>query len=127
MAILIFQLISDAIRYGPQNQEMMDMASYWMLEKQLVHKLFKVLVPRFQNYQGPVTSMLHAPNKYPAPTERRAMFMKTVLELKNNPYPPLPQSTAHRNKNLIHNVLLDAARRDFYDEKKNKEVPSEVD
>lgn len=93
------------------------MADYWMLEKQLVHKLFKVLVPRFQNFTSPVTTMYRAPREYPAPTHKKLYFERSLLELKGNPYPAIANNT-YRNKNLIHNVLLDAAKREFYDQSK---------
>lgn len=118
-----FQLVSDAIRYGPQNQEMMEMADYWMLDKSLVHKLFKVLVPRFKNYKGPVTTMVNAPLEYPV--KDRRCFPLSVLEFKGNPLPPIVPDDTIRNKNLIHNVLLDAAKRDFYREKKEAQTNAE--
>lgn len=96
----------------------MEMADYWMLEKQLVHKLFKVIVPRFQNFTLPVTTMYRAPREYPASTHRKLYFERSLLELKGNPYPAVAPNNTYRNKNLIHNVLLDAAKRDFYDQTK---------
>ena len=41
------------------------MASFWLEEKQLVHKLFKVLAPRFKDYQSAYTALYRAPKKYP--------------------------------------------------------------
>ena len=55
----------------------MEMADYWLEEKQLVHKLFKVLVPRYQNHDSSFTQMFLAPNKYPGKHSGSA-----VLELK---------------------------------------------
>lgn len=43
------RLIQDAILYGPKHIRTMELASFWIKEKQLVHKLFKVFVPRLQN------------------------------------------------------------------------------
>ena len=57
----MFQLISEAIRHGPQSQETMEMADWWLEEKQLVHKLFKVLVPRFQHFPASFTTLYQAP------------------------------------------------------------------
>lgn len=96
----------------------MEMAGYWMLEKQLVHKLFKVIVPRFENFDSSFTAMYRAPRQYPAPTHKKLYFQRSLLELKGNPYPAVAPNNAFRNKNLIHNVLLDAAKRDFYDQTK---------
>lgn len=85
----------------------MEMADYWLVEKQLVHKLFKVLAPRYENYRVSFTRMYRAP-RY----ESGDKNFKAVLELKGNPYPSLLPDT-HLNRNLIHNVLLDEARREY--------------
>ncbi|KAG5672739.1 hypothetical protein PVAND_002840 [Polypedilum vanderplanki] len=113
------RLVSDARRYGDQNKEMMEMASYWLLEKQLVHKLFKVICPRFHDtFDGPFTTAYNAPRKYPSETERKQYFKRVVLELKGHPFPPLLPQASYQGKYLIHNVLLDAAMKDYYQEKK---------
>ncbi|XP_066950406.1 large ribosomal subunit protein bL17m [Macrobrachium rosenbergii] len=101
------RLISDAIKYGDRHRPTMEMASYWLEEKQLVHKLFKVLVPRFKDSQTAYTKMHKAPKEYPG-----YHFDRVVLELRGNPFPPLenkPVST----RNWINNVLLEEARREF--------------
>ncbi|EAT45356.1 AAEL003397-PA [Aedes aegypti] len=105
------RLISDAIRYGDRHQPTMEMADFWLTEKQLVHKLFKVLAPRFEEYKVSATRMYKAPKEYPGWYRKRA-----VLELRGNPYPALVQNL-HQNRNLLHNVLLDEARKDFRKEK----------
>lgn len=102
-----FQLISEAIRNGDRHKKTMEMADYWLLEKQLVHKLFKVIVPRFENCQISYTRMLKAPREYPGHYRDRS-----VLELRGNPYPTLVPDMSS-NRNLIHNVLLDEARKEF--------------
>lgn len=58
----VLQLIGDAIRYGDTHKHTMEMADYWLEEKQLVHKLFKVLVPRYENYQTAYTRLVLGPN-----------------------------------------------------------------
>lgn len=57
------------------------MANFWITEKQLVHKLFKVLVPRYQNYTTSFTKLHKAPNIYPIGHYERA-----ILELKGRFY-----------------------------------------
>ncbi|XP_076028621.1 mitochondrial ribosomal protein L17 [Oratosquilla oratoria] len=101
------RLIGDAIRYGDRHRETMEMASYWLEEKQLVHKLFKVLVPRFTDSKESYTRLHKAPIIYPGRAHERA-----VLELKDNPLPPVvPQKTASHN--WLHNILLEEARREY--------------
>lgn len=55
----------------------MELANFWIKEKQLVHKLFKVLVPRYQNYTTSFTKLHNAPCIYPGYAYKRA-----ILELK---------------------------------------------
>lgn len=99
----------------------MEMASYWVLEKPIVHKLFKVLAPRYQNFQVAYTKMWKAPIPYYSLASQ-----KCVLELKNNIYPPLgPDKTYH--KNLIHNVLLNEAKKMYNKEKILKETEESAD
>lgn len=62
---VFLQLISDAIRNGDCHKHTMEMADFWLNEKQLVHKLFKVLVPRYQNYNSSFTRLILGPKTYP--------------------------------------------------------------
>ncbi|PSN38076.1 hypothetical protein C0J52_00827 [Blattella germanica] len=100
------RLISDAIRHGDRHRATMELADYFLLEKQLIHKLFKVLVPRFEKCPVSYTRMFRAPTPYPSCRER------AVLELRGNPYPSLLPDTS-TNRSLIHNVLLDEANKEF--------------
>jgi len=55
----------------------MEMADYWLEEKQLIHKLFKVLVPRFSDYKTSYTMLYRAPKAYP-----EIVYPRSVLELR---------------------------------------------
>ncbi|OWR42860.1 large ribosomal subunit protein bL17m [Danaus plexippus] len=101
------RLISEAISHGDCHKPTMEIADYWLLEKELVHKLFKVLVPRFENSSSAFTRMYKAPK----PAYGR-VIEKTILELKGNPYPSLTTRQPN-NKLLLQNVLLDAAKYDY--------------
>lgn len=72
-----FQLISEAIRHGDTHKPTMEMADYWIEEKQLIHKLFKVLVPRYTDYKTSYTMLYRAPKAYPD-----VVYPRSVLELK---------------------------------------------
>lgn len=93
----------------------MEVANFYLLEKQLIHKLFKVLVPRYENYQVSYTRMFRAPREYPGHYRKRS-----VLELRGNPYPSLVPDF-NSNRNLLHNVLLDEARKAY-----NKDLAEKV-
>ncbi|XP_004928241.1 large ribosomal subunit protein bL17m [Bombyx mori] len=101
------RLISEAIRHGDCHKPTMDMANFWLLEKQLVHKLFKVLVPRFENSTVSYTKMIKAPK-----AQNTEHTNKIVLELRGNPYPDLIVKQPN-NRLWIQNVLLDAAKYDY--------------
>lgn len=124
------QLISDAIRNGDKHKETFEMANFWILDKSVLHKLFKVLAPRFENYQTSYTRLVRAPCPYPAQTGEilRSYMPRGILELRGNPYPPIfPADQMQKNKSYIHNVLLSAARqeREYFKRKSNQN--SEVD
>lgn len=108
---IALQLISDAIRHGDTHAPTMEMADYWILEKQYVHKLFKVLVPRLQNCPVSYTRMYRAPKPYPGDNWQRA-----ILELRGHPFPSLTPESVH-NRNFIQNVLLDEAKKEYRREK----------
>ena len=57
------------------------------------------------------TRMYKAPKEYPGWYRKRA-----VLELRGNPYPALLPNQSN-NRNLLHNVLMDEAKKDYRREK----------
>lgn len=98
----------------------MEMADFWLLDKSLIHKLFKVLCPRYDNYPVSVTRLYKAPREYPVVDFKKRYNTRGILELRGNPYPPILPDQEFRNRNFIHNVLLDAAKRDFHFNKTKK-------
>lgn len=98
----------------------MEMADYWLLDKTVVHKLFKVLCPRFENSPTAATRMFRAPRQYPCVDTSQRYRARSILELKGNPYPPVTPDEYQKNRNLIHNVLLDEAKREYNKDKFNK-------
>lgn len=108
ICLLLPQLISQASRYGDQHGPTMEMANFWITEKQYVHKLFKVIVPRLQNCPLSYTRMYKAPKTYPDIT----FWDRAVIELRGNPF-PLIKPTQSANRNIIHNVLLDEAKKEY--------------
>ena len=87
----------------------MEMADYWILEKDLVPKLFQVIVPRFENKLGPYTLIHKLPVVYPGTGKKRI-----VMELKNNQLPPIKSSTSNRDlSNSLTNVLIKSMRSDY--------------
>uniref|UniRef100_G3MRP0 Large ribosomal subunit protein bL17m n=2 Tax=Amblyomma TaxID=6942 RepID=G3MRP0_AMBMU len=113
------RLIQDAIRYGDCHTRTMELADFWINEKQLVHKLFKVLAPRFATYQGTYTRVhvLQTPfnDKFDEPHKPGPYYKYNwvCLELKGNPYPPVPGVVAP-NPQFLPNVLLSEARKEVH-------------
>ncbi|XP_039293985.1 uncharacterized protein LOC120353612 [Nilaparvata lugens] len=69
-----------------------------------------MLTPRYQAYDISYTRMLKVSNYFPK------VHPRAVIELRGNPYPPLfPNKNG--NRNLIHNVLLEEAKKQFRAEK----------
>ena len=108
------------MKHGDRHRATMELADFWLLEKQLIHKLFKVIVPRYVDYTSSFTRLLKLAPKYKDnythTWNRRVAWMaryeRGVLELKGNPYPSLIPPVS-KNQNFITNVLLDAAREKF--------------
>ncbi|NXL32080.1 RM17 protein, partial [Glaucidium brasilianum] len=94
-------------KLGDTNERAMRMANFWLTEKDLIHKLFKVLAPRFQPYPGSYTRLLQIPNRDSLDRAKMA-----VIELKGNPYPPLIRPQRNTEKTLL-NQLLKGYREDM--------------
>ncbi|XP_074652727.1 large ribosomal subunit protein bL17m-like [Tubulanus polymorphus] len=105
------RLISLAVKYGDRHKPTMEMVDHWVLEKDLIHKLFKVLVPRYENYSESFCNVYSLPRDLPGTQTQWA-----ILELKGNPWPPvLPKQRNFTNS--LTNVLLNAAKKDYYEQK----------
>ncbi|XP_065717069.1 large ribosomal subunit protein bL17m [Patagioenas fasciata] len=94
-------------KLGDTNERAMRMANFWLTEKDLIHKLFKVLAPRFQPHPGSYTRLLQIPNRDSFDRAKMA-----VIELKGNPFPPLIRPQRDTEKTLL-NQLLKGYREDM--------------
>ncbi|XP_008322473.1 large ribosomal subunit protein bL17m [Cynoglossus semilaevis] len=96
----------DYAKKGDTNEKAMKMASFWLTEKDLVPKLFKVLAPRFESHSHGYTRMARVPNR-----ENLDRAKMAVLEYKGNPFPPLYPVKKENELTLI-NQLLKGYRED---------------
>ncbi|CAM2094774.1 large ribosomal subunit protein bL17m [Caretta caretta] len=97
----------DYAKRGDADEAAMRMADFWLTEKDLIHKLFKVLAPRFQAHSGNYTRLLQIPNR-----ENLDRAKMAVIEYKGNPFPPL--IVLHRdNEKTLLNQLLKGYREDI--------------
>lgn len=118
------RLIVEALRNGPRHKPTMELANYWLKEKNLVHKLFKVFVPRYENYNSAFTALHMLGVDY----ERYNMTMtdikengpprvhprgQAVLEMRGNILPPIKRPQVDRS-NLLTNILLNSAKENYY-------------
>ena len=86
----------------------MEMADYWLLDKELVPKLFEEVVPRFQNKTGPYTLVHKLPTEYPGTGAK-----KIVLELKENSLPKIKTQSSVDFTNSLTNVLIRAYQQSY--------------
>ncbi|XP_076592669.1 large ribosomal subunit protein bL17m [Chaetodon auriga] len=96
----------DYAKKGDTDEKAMKMANFWLTEKDLVPKLFKVLAPRFEAQPKGYTRMARIPNKQNLDQAKMA-----VLEYKGNPFPPLYPVKKENELTLI-NQLLKGYRED---------------
>jgi len=115
------RLIAEAIKHGDCHKPTMELADYWLTDKAMVHKLFKVLVPRFKETQRSYTRLHKAPNHYPG-----NFYDKAVLELRGNPFPPV-QPHPVPTRNWIQNILLEEAKREYGIKKRQEMLENEID
>uniref|UniRef100_A0A8D0C058 Large ribosomal subunit protein bL17m n=1 Tax=Salvator merianae TaxID=96440 RepID=A0A8D0C058_SALMN len=90
----------DYAKRGPEDAKAMQMADFWLTEKDLVRKLFLVLAPRFQSQAGSYTRMVTIPNR-----ENLDRAKMAVIEYKGNPLPPLPLPRRDSEKTLLNELL----------------------
>lgn len=120
------RLIVEAIRNGDRHKPTMELANYWLREKNLVHKLFKVFVPRYENYASAFTAIHMLGIDYEkyglTMTERSKMTRaefdvhprgEVVLEMRGNCLPPIKRPSLDR-RDLLTNVLLNSARENSF-------------
>ncbi|KAL7671430.1 hypothetical protein ACOME3_006328 [Neoechinorhynchus agilis] len=119
------RLIQLATKY-PYDQSVMDIIDFWVLEKDLIPKIYEVLISRFKDRpNGPYTNQYRISREYPIVNAKSAKF-KGVLELKGNGYPPLPHPQYGHipacASSILTNVLVGAAARNeqIYKHQDNK-------
>ncbi|XP_058810480.1 large ribosomal subunit protein bL17m [Phymastichus coffea] len=100
-------LILKALHCGPQDKMTMELANFWILEKQLVYKLFNPLIQRFHKCNPPYTNFYTSPRDYPG-----MYYKRVILELKGHPFPEISTRSSHKGP-LIQNLLLNEARREY--------------
>uniref|UniRef100_A0A8C5W975 Large ribosomal subunit protein bL17m n=1 Tax=Leptobrachium leishanense TaxID=445787 RepID=A0A8C5W975_9ANUR len=97
---LVLQII-DYGKRGDTDEKAMKMADFWLTEKDLIHKLFKTLVPRFGSRPCNYTNIYQVPHR-----ERQDCAKMAVIEFKENPFPPLIVPKRDSDKTLLNQLLL---------------------
>lgn len=117
------RLISEAVVNGDRHKPTMEMVSWWLdSDRTAIHKLFKVLVPRFGGGsgagedKGPYTRLFHCPTNIITNYDnlKREAGDNVVVELRGHPLPKLAYSNSRPNRRAIHNVLLAEAAKEYY-------------
>ncbi|XP_053553031.1 39S ribosomal protein L17, mitochondrial isoform X2 [Bombina bombina] len=77
-----------------------EMRFYAEKEKDLIHKLFKMLAPRFESHSSNYTNMYQIPTRQNLDRAKMA-----VIEYKGNPYPPLITPKRDNDKTLLNQLI----------------------
>ncbi|XP_796151.2 39S ribosomal protein L17, mitochondrial [Strongylocentrotus purpuratus] len=101
---------------GDRDPEAMKIADFWLKDKKQIHKLFKVLGPRFEDASKNFTQLLRVPGFH----EERGRKM-AFLEYAGNPYPPLTNEP-QKNPDWLLNVLVDGAVGELKNSKALEEI-----
>ncbi|CAD5118141.1 DgyrCDS6877 [Dimorphilus gyrociliatus] len=72
-------ILQQSIKNGYDHEVTKEMVDYWIVEKDIIPKLFEVLVPRFEDYDTAYTKLYTLPYVYPGGPKRMGL-----LELKGN-------------------------------------------
>ncbi|KAM3873701.1 large ribosomal subunit protein bL17m [Diretmus argenteus] len=91
----------DYAKKGDTDEKAMKMANFWLTEKDLVPKLFKVLATRFETKPQGYTRMARLPNR----NKNLDRAQMAVLEYKGNPFPPLYPVKKENELTLINQLL----------------------
>lgn len=113
------RLIVEAMRHGDRHRPTMELANYWLREKNLVHKLFKVFVPRYQDYNTAFTALhvLGIDYSIAGLSHKDVLAGKgytsdrgqAILEMRGNELPPIIRPRVN-NSGFLTNILLAGAR-----------------
>lgn len=113
------RLIVDAMIYGDRHRPTMALANFWLLDKSMIHKLFKELVPRYRDYPAAFTAIHHIGMDYDLYKRTMTEIARDrhleprrgecVLELRGNNLPPIKRPKLNRSE-LLTNMLLQGAR-----------------
>ncbi|KAJ8005253.1 hypothetical protein DPEC_G00144720 [Dallia pectoralis] len=90
----------DYAKKGDTDTKAMKMANFWLTEKDLIPKLFKVLAPRFEAQAESYTRLARIPRR-----ENLDKAAMAVLEYKGNPFPPLQKAKRENELTLINQLL----------------------
>ncbi|CAM5152930.1 unnamed protein product, partial [Natator depressus] len=96
----------DYAKRGDADEAAMRMADFWLTEKDLIHKLFKLLAPRFQAHSGNYTRLLQIPK-----SREPGSGQDGCDRIQGESFPPL--IVLHRdNEKTLLNQLLKGYRED---------------
>ncbi|XP_002738705.1 large ribosomal subunit protein bL17m-like [Saccoglossus kowalevskii] len=92
---------------GYKDPKHMGIANDWLAENDLVHKLFKVLVPRYESRNGNYTKLWKVGERGMHLHPRASPMV--FLEFVGNPFPPM-QPPKKKNPGWLVNILLDGVK-----------------
>nr|AFM88700.1 39S ribosomal protein L17, mitochondrial precursor [Callorhinchus milii] len=90
----------DYAKKGDTDDRAMKMANFWLTEKDLLPKLFRVLAPRFAARGSGYVDLHRIPNR-----ENLDRAKMAVVEFKGNPFPPIPSGRRDSDRSLVNQLL----------------------
>ncbi|KAI3385070.1 hypothetical protein SNEBB_009790 [Seison nebaliae] len=100
------KLIELGKKYGEKHNPSFKLVDYYLREKDLLPKFYKLLLKRYENFDGPYTKVYKLTPNYPSWTPHPG-----ILELVNNPLPPLNSFVEQKvNPFTLTNQLISAMR-----------------
>uniref|UniRef100_A0A1I8AIR1 Large ribosomal subunit protein bL17m n=1 Tax=Steinernema glaseri TaxID=37863 RepID=A0A1I8AIR1_9BILA len=117
------RLLQLAVERGANDEYTLEMADWWLMEKDLVTKLFEVLVPRYEGVDQPFTSIYQLPKqRVEGYIQKKRIFYKhqdvAILELNGNPFPSVISEPEERSCSLLNVLLKEALKKNLSGELK---------
>ncbi|KHJ88243.1 hypothetical protein OESDEN_11966 [Oesophagostomum dentatum] len=107
------RLIQLGVERGENDDYTTEMMEWWLPESDLITKMYKVIVPRFIDKEGPFTSIYRLPDQRllvyrTGRNERWKRYELAVLEIDGNPFPPILGEQDSKSSSLLNILIKDS-------------------
>ncbi|KAJ1349848.1 hypothetical protein KIN20_005504 [Parelaphostrongylus tenuis] len=112
------RLIQLGLERGEHDEYTVEMMEWWLPERDLITKMYNVIIPRFVDREAPFTSIYRLPTQRlvqykTKATEKWRRYDIAVLEIDvisipGNPFPPVLGEKANNSSSILNILLNDA-------------------